>query len=778
MMFLVLFSSLAAAMAVVSQSNLRTAASSLRVSRAMSAAETGLVFGARRLTEQSGRFVVTDGTIDAIFAEDLWTGTATGDDFVLLPPDGYVEDAVPDGIMQAIAYLHGEVDTHAVEILAGDSSLPSVDTVLGVLAVKPIPVGLEANAPYFRLRYELVDSQPFIRITSQGYDGDIVREISMDFRIGKKIEYAMLSPNRIMIGKNVMIEGPLGSLYGLVAEELATDNGDPVVIRSDFYYLDDALDTTLDEFYQAIVDSDVDGDARLRPGHPVEGAEVSANLDFIDYDGDEYVDDFDLFMVFFDANEDGMIVYDPDLADAAGHGVLADEFVDIDDQLAILLDEAFPDRDGDGDEGTASDWALGYKDGVLDQYDLYAKLTGRLRFALVQADWEAAHGDSYQTVVQGPIKAELDIAPVGFEVSSEDLLEITTDMFDANHTWYEAQVPATGAGFAAQVAAQGGSSGLQWEDVPYGAQGAYDYYKRPVYEDMTFTNVRVPMGTNALFSGCTFVGVTFIESESDCDHQDWNYAGALAWSDDNGNEVMEDGEFSLRFPDLPPADDIVAGDIIADTRTISNNIRFHDCTFLGTIAGDTINEYTHWRNKAQMTGMTRFYVDPVDEDLTDQDDAVALAALLTAIDADDLAELAKSSILMPGWSMDMGNFTNDVAFDPADTPKVKLKGVIVAGILDVRGTAEVFGTLLMTYRPVAGEGPLAYGGQPDAFNTTIGYFGPADGDSEGAGPDDPGFQGFGEIRLRYNPDAILPDGIPWPITVEAVPETYLEGGFS
>ena len=48
MMFLVIFSSLAAAMAVVAQGNLRTADSYMKVSRAMGAAETGLVFAKRR----------------------------------------------------------------------------------------------------------------------------------------------------------------------------------------------------------------------------------------------------------------------------------------------------------------------------------------------------------------------------------------------------------------------------------------------------------------------------------------------------------------------------------------------------------------------------------------------------------------------------------------------------------------------------------------------------------------------------------------------------------
>ncbi len=34
--------------------------------------------------------------------------------------------------------------------------------------------------------------------------------------------------------------------------------------------------------------------------------------------------------------------------------------------------------------------------------------------------------------------------------------------------------------------------------------------------------------------------------------------------------------------------------------------------------------------------------------------------------------------------------------------------------------------------------------------------------------------GFGEITLRYNPDAALPDGIPWPIRIDPRPWTYTE----
>jgi hypothetical protein len=36
------------------------------------------------------------------------------------------------------------------------------------------------------------------------------------------------------------------------------------------------------------------------------------------------------------------------------------------------------------------------------------------------------------------------------------------------------------------------------------------------------------------------------------------------------------------------------------------------------------------------------------------------------------------------------------------------------------------------------------------------------------------FEGFGEILLRWDPDADLPDGIPWPIEVVPLRETYRE----
>ena len=790
MMFLVIFSSLAAAMAVVAQGNLRTADSYMKVSRAMSAAETGLVFASRRLKSESSRFVVTKGVIDEDYGAAMWDGTFALDGSVLiLPPSGYTEGSPPTGVAEAILHAH-LADLHTIVLdppVPGDSQLPLIDQHGTVFSR---PIGLIADAegfasadgPYFRLKYEIIsipDDAGYVLVTSQGFDQNITRTIQMMFRIDKKIEYALISPSRIMIGKNVRVEGPLGSRYGTVDGELDTENGDPLVMRSDFYFLNPGLDNKLDTFYEQVALHDADGDGRIRIYHPTEQQAMAAAPGIIvDTDQNEYVDDFDLFMAHYDSDGNQAVVYDNFLS-----GGQAEEFT-VDLQLARLIDEANADRDGDGFPGTATDNALGWKDGVLDIMDTYAKVRGRLSFAVLRSEWEVAHGSSYQTVVQGPISANLGDAPVTFEASDEVLRELTTDMFNNSSAWFEAQVPAdppsAPANFLAQVAAGVAAGGtetlptgdpdeINWESIPFGAQGAYDYYDRPIYRDMTFTNVRIPMGNNGLYENCEFRGVTFIETEPLCVHQNWNYAGAL----EKVETAPGSGIFTYELK-YPGVDAELAGLPVTDTKEFSNNIRFHDCTFIGTIAGVMPTEYTHWRNKIQLTGETRFYIYSDDPDLYDQLDAADIRAVIDAMDISVLEELRKSSILLPGWSADIGSFTNDQAANPLDTPKVKLKGTIVAGILDIRGTADIFGTLLTTFRPVSTEGPLFYGGLTDAFNTTIGYFGPMDGDGEGT--DNPAAFGFGEITLRYDPDALLPDGIPWPIRIDPDPATYTEGG--
>jgi len=768
MMFLVIFGSLAAVMAVVAQGNLRTADSYLHVTRATSEAEKGLIFAQRRLGEQTRRFIVTKGVVDDGFGEKLWLGTYGGGDgdVTVLDATGFLENPTASSISQALLNAHA-ADDHSIDVEASDELLPDIDE-FGTLRVKPVGSWIDQDAglvtPFFRLKYELLADGRFVRVTSQGVDGDVTRTLQMDFKIVKKIKYAVISPNRIMIGKNVRVEGPLGTRYGVESGELDPDNGNPLVMRSDFYHLDDALDAQLDEWYTQVATYDVDGDNRLRPEHPTEVDGLTEGY-MIDYDGNEYVDDFDLFLAFFDDDSDGVMVYDEDLATDAGYGSLPLEF-EADSQLGHLIDFARPDRNDDG-AVTEYDVVLGYSDGVVDARDYYTKVDGELMFAVAEADWEAARSASYQGFVNGPIRPDIDEAAVTFEVGTDDLLDITTADLDDSDNWFSDAAQA-GADFWDQVAAGEGAGGTYtqaadaaWETVPYGAKGYYDWYQRPIFENMTFTNTLIPMGVNGLFINCTFVGVCYVETTEDNSDVNWNYVGMM-------DKNPSTGEMQEKYPGL------TTDSGIDDTRALSNNIRFHDCTFAGSVAANATQEYTHVRNKLQFTGQTIFTLEHED------------------LDEDDIVELAKSSIFMPGYSVDVGDFTN------SNTDTVALSGTIIAGVLDARGTVDVHGTLLMTFRPTTNEGPLFYGGTPDGFNTTLGYFGPDDGDAEsvdpsdlidtdgdglpdigldldGDGINDP-FMGYGEVTLRYNPDALLPDGIPWPISIEGVAGSYVEGG--
>ena len=536
-------------------------------------------------------------------------------------------------------------------------------------------------------------------------------------------------------------------------------------MRSDFYGLDPGtLDGTVSAFAALVLANDVDGDNRLRPSHPTEGIGLGGALQ--DYDGNQYISEMDLFLSRFDSNGDIAVVYDPAQALYAGHPGMSQEFSG-DMQLAMLIDNARSDRNGDGVTDSL-DRELGWDDGIIDGKDHYAKVDGSIGFAVSIADWEAATGQQWQADVAGSIVSDFGSSSAQFALPDDKLAELSTSMFANAQTWFESE-SMTGTAFGNPASGQVGSniaSGgtytpatlSQWEGVPYESEGAYDWYQRPVYTDMVFENVRIPRGTNAVFEDCTFVGVTWVETTQEVSDPNWNFAGSIQPDGAGGYEYQFDG--------LSAESDGVS---YASTREVSNNVRFHDCTFLGSIAGDAPSEFTHWRNKVQITGESRFFLDPEDPDLDDQSDSAALKAVLDSIDPVDREQLSRSSVLMPGWSVEIGAFQNDESIG------VNLTGTIISGLLDLRGVVDVHGVILSTYRPVEGEGPLFYGGEADAFNTTIGFFGPEDGDGEGVDDAMKPFSGYGRVSLRANPDAALPDGVPWPITIVPDGASYQEG---
>lgn len=919
MMFLVLFGSLGLAMAVAARGNLRTASTHLHVTRAIGAAETGLAVARARLEEAAGRFVIDRGTVNRAYGLAIWDGTISGQGrvVVLPPPSGQSEFALPRGIAQALVSVH-QADQNI--IAAAGVSAPAMtaapagadlETFRADAWVVTPAVGIDesANAPgalpaAFQVTYAPHDDGTAVRIIVTGFSSigeagsgyiynqgtaadrtarPVTRTVWQDFRITKRFRHAAISPSRILIGKNVNITGPIGARWTGVQHE----DGDPVLFRSDFRGLDAVLDRKLADFYAGVSSSDANNDNRLRASHATEqeglpaasndyDSDGNADNAFGDATGDGQVDDFDIFLNHYDRNRDGRVALSAALRDGTVNEGLSSEFT-TDDDLAILMDSARPDRNRNGVHGfidanangrwnagetirDPNDQVLGWRDGVIDRRDGYAKLRGSVQFRVTQQDWATANPE-WRDSLSGPLVGAGG-PPVQFGADENDLPTLDESSFE------EATAPledaADGQPFDSQVATARGISTAQlasfvetrtsssqpryfpagmdnaqikaltgqnkWEKMPFNSPSFADWYIRPRYENMTFRNVVIPAGNNGLFVNCTFVGVTFIRTDPANTHPNWQLYGTLR-SADNGatqpvpsTQPLDKSDFQryytgnvidgpanyAQFPDPPTIGGALRTGAERDTKRYSNNIRFHNCLFVGSVASSTPSQFTNIRNKLQFTGSTRFSTahpeDPTNPELNPSEE--------------DLPEIAKSSLMAPNYSVEIGQFNS-----PTDTfsggptgQNVQLTGTIVAGVLDARGNTSIEGTLLMTYAPVLGEGPMVqYGvpvGNPANYNTSLGYFGPSDGDRESLDPETlpivggrrivgwdldgdglpdlgPGetpsaaqiaagaasvpFYGYGRIDLRWNPDMPMPDGIMLPLSVVPVANAYGEG---
>lgn len=921
MMMAILVGALAVAMGTVTQGNLRNSATHLHVMRSMQSAETGMRIAELRIKEASRRFIVERGEIDQTLGTRLWRGTFSGGDgeVIVMPPiSGHDEPGDPSGIAQALAYRHA-ADTNTVEV-------NGIDAVI----VGPAPTGTDLTEyqaegwvttpaialrdsvgtndlpTAFQITYAPLANGTDVRVFVTGYDYDptrpgrpLTRVISQDFRILKSVSSAIVSNSRIMIGKNVHIEGDVGSRYTEVDEE----NGDPILMRSDFYGLDDVLDTQIDDFYANLELHDVDGDNRLRVGHPLESAGLNVGGDpdgdplsgedydgdttpdgaFADVTGDGYVDEFDLFINRFDENGDGKVALGDWLAVGTPAELYTPEFTRggkiIDADLAYVIDNSSPDRnkngvygfyDDNGDgiwspgsedaadyDASNSAWAdqvLGWRDGFIDYKDQYVKVNGRLVFLTTATAWASGQGNIYDAL-EGSIRPGAGESPVEFDASSDLLPDINPDSFtESRSALYDA---ANGGPFWTQVAENLGVSvealngyieaGIDpdapmyhrldpdtdgdtlpdnfmtahWEKMPFNSPSQSDWYYRPVFENMIFKDAVLPRGLNGLFINCTMVGVTRIESYASNSHVNWPLYGAMEGDgvlpptpkDDPLDKsdfdryvtgAVADGPSNYDdFPDPPFLDGEVRTGADRDTKRYSNNVRFHDTLFVGSLIADVPGNYTNTRNKVQLTGACRFSsVHPSEPDNDELNP-----------DSGDLEEISKSSLMMPNYSVDIGTFNS-----PPEQ-NVSLRGAVVAGVLDVRGNASIDGALLLTFNPESGEGPLvdSFGvpvGNPANFNATLGYFGPDDGDAEALdpsdlpevdgqkivgwdlngdgladlGPDSPPnadqiaagatavpFHGYGRISLRFNPDMVMPDGLMLPLSSRKLVGTYREG---
>jgi hypothetical protein len=902
MMFLVMFASLATAMAVATQGNLRSAASHLRVVRALGSVDTGMRLAESRLREASERFLVAEGDVTPEYIATLWSGPIPGTPRVeVLPaPFGMDEDSEPGSVLAALSNIHAadEADNLVMDSDVENAPAPIILLDRGEDWLVTRPIGIARNAQGLivsaaQISYGPPDDEGDVPVIVTGYDWDAVRgrwvtrTAEMWFTVSKRIEFAIISNNPPLLGVGGNVDGPIGSLFDSSA--LDDLDGPPIVTTSDFYGLSPELDEKLDDFYASVLTYDVDGDNRLRGTH-ISEADGLGLLNQEDYDDDgdpdiafsdatrdDAVDDYDIFLNHFDANNDGRVVLSTTLTLGTPAAGQTAEFT-VNDRLAYLIDTVEPDRnrngwrngdhegswdydtfednnnDGllDGNDIDDDDVVLGYRDGVLDYRDRYAKVRGSIYMRASRSDWESASdsdgsavGD-YQQYVQGPIRPDDGDAPVTFDADSDEVPTISADGFvEATSDLTTAQLLTSPATFEEQVAEQmgdGWTPPTRVEATPFGARSAADWYQRPVYQDMTFVNVTIPMGNNGLFINCEFIGITRVQTYVDNTHLSWIFYGEQQRDPVTNaleqvyppppasSEIALDTSYSTPgapgYDALPlPLDvsydldgDGAIPDRCYDTKQLSNNIRFHDCLFVGSIVADKPLVYTHVRNKLQFTGATRFTdAHPEEPDNPEKNP-----------DPDTLDEIERSSLMVPHYSVDIGSL------NPPPEQDVNLSGAVVAGVLDVRGNATIRGVLLSTFQPIWGEPPLSlYGepvGNPANFNMTIGYVTADQGDLEGLDPSSmsdldgngtldigwdsardetgalidvtgwdgahdelwydgvpdedavPGthvrraveFNGFGITRVEADPNAVLPDGLELPLRITPVAGSYRE----
>lgn len=157
-----------------------------------------------------------------------------------------------------------------------------------------------------------------------------------------------------------------------------------------------------------------------------------------------------------------------------------------------------------------------------------------------------------------------------------------------------------------------------------------------------------------------------------------------------------------------------------------NNVRFNNCTFNGVIVTNVPDDLSWQRNALYFTGEAAF---------------------------DNTSDIQEATILAPHFNVDLGN-TN-----PQQSDNNVLTGAIVGGIVDVRGNAQIYGTIISMCDTT---------GWTSGFVTNIGAT-LEDGGSETTDLGD-----IGVIGITPEEDLMLPSGITSPIVIEADQSTYSE----
>jgi hypothetical protein len=163
------------------------------------------------------------------------------------------------------------------------------------------------------------------------------------------------------------------------------------------------------------------------------------------------------------------------------------------------------------------------------------------------------------------------------------------------------------------------------------------------------------------------------------------------------------------------------------TTSYYNNVRFENCTFNGVIVTNVPQTFKWQQNCLYFTGTATF---------------------------NNQSTIQEATILAPHFNVNLGN-TNSQRTD-----NNVLTGAIVGGIVDVRGNAQIYGTIIS---------------MADTSQWTSGYVTNIGATLDDGGSETVEIGDVGTIEVTPAEDQMLPSGITTPIVIKPAMETYEEG---
>ena len=208
-----------------------------------------------------------------------------------------------------------------------------------------------------------------------------------------------------------------------------------------------------------------------------------------------------------------------------------------------------------------------------------------------------------------------------------------------------------------------------------------------------------------------------------------------SWSRELNRHVYEDQTFTnAKLPNNRNAlfrnctfEEVLYVDCSKSGSSYYNNVRFENCTFNGTIVTDTPEVLKWQHNCLYFTGEATF---------------------------ENTSSIPEATILAPHFNVNLGN-TN-----PATNDNNVLTGAIVGGIVDVRGNAQIHGTIISMC---------------DTTQWSSGYVTNIGATLEDGGSETTTLGDVGVISITPEEDMMLPNGILSPIIIIPSQSTYSEG---